>query len=275
MFQCMLLCIVLIVNVTLYLDKCYVIFSLYMLHYIFIHILHYIFPMFLFIDYILLLVIFQALHRDLDNFQSQLSSLYQLSDSVTKNMDTSSITNLTSRLSSLDQRVMALRQILQKQVQILQGDLSQRQRFKALYDAVSAFVDHAARTLGEVEPSKTSETQILQSRHEKLKLLTTKFANNMTELDSLNDLGYRLALDEATATKLRELNHKWHELYSDTKERSKDVQGALLVQQDFTGKCDTWMTFLAETEQDLSTEIGGNLPELISQLRKCEVRTCI
>lgn len=186
-------------------------------------------------------------------------------------MDNSSIVNLTSRLSSLEQRVMALRQILSKQVEALQGDLSQRQRFKALFDSVTAFVNRAARTLGETEPVKTSDTLVLQNRHAKLKLLTSEFADNMTELDNLNDLGYRLALDETSAINLRELNHKWHELYSEAKERSKDVQGHLLAQQDFTGKCDTWMTFLAETEQDLSTEIGSNLPELVSQLRKCEV----
>lgn len=186
-------------------------------------------------------------------------------------MDNSSIVNLTSRLSALEQRVMALRQILSKQVEALQGDLSQRQRFKALFDSVSAFVRRASQTLSETHLPKSSETLVLQSRHEKLKLLTSEFADNMTELDNLNDLGYRLALDETSANNLRELNHKWHELYSDAKEKSKDIQGALLTQQDFTGKCDTWMTFLAETEQDLSVDIGGNLPELINQLRKCEV----
>lgn len=186
-------------------------------------------------------------------------------------MDNSSIVNLTSRLSALEQRVMALRQILSKQVQALQGDLSQRQRFKGLFDSVSAFVNRASRTLSDTELPKTSDTVVLQSRHEKLKLLTSEFADNMTELDNLNDLGYRLALDESSANNLRELNHKWHELYSEAKEKCKDIQGALLTQQDFTGKCDIWMTFLAETEQDLSTDIGGSLPELINQLRKCEV----
>ena len=83
---------------------------------------------------------------------------------------------------------------------------------------------------------------------------------------------YRLALIESDATRLRELNHQWQSLYENTCERSRSLQAAVLQQQDFTAKCQTWMAFLAKTEQDLSREIKGNLLELTEQLRKCEVR---
>jgi len=99
----------------------------------------------------------------------------------------------------------------------------------------------------------------------------TQFNNNMTQLDALNDLGYRMALSEEKSLELRELNHKWQRLYSEAKERNKTLQGIILIQQDFSEKCDAWMTFLAQTEHDLSTEIAGNLPDLVTQQRKCEV----
>ena len=48
------------------------------------------------------------------------------------------------------------------------------------------------------------------------------------------------------------------------------MQAALLMQQDFTSKCQTWMAFLANTERDLATEIAGNLTDLLEQQRKCQ-----
>ena len=210
--------------------------------------------------------------KDLDGFQSNISHLYQLSDAVTKHMDTSSIVTITSRQSGIEQRVMTLRQALSKQIQTLQGDLSQKQRFKDLFSAVTIFLTNAERTLGDEELNKSTDPQALRDRHEEMKNLTIQFNNQMMQLDALNDLGYRMALSEGTAKELRDLNHKWQDLYAETKERNKTLQGLLLTQQDFSEKCDTWMTFLAQTEHDLATEIAGNLPDLQRQLRQCEVR---
>ena len=94
---------------------------------------------------------------------------------------------------------------------------------------------------------------------------------NSGKLDEVNDLGYRLALDASDSSQLLELNHQWHKLHAECQERSKALQSHLLVQQDFTAKCQTWMAFLATTERDLATEIAGNLPDLLEQQRKCRV----
>ena len=215
---------------------------------------------------------FQALQQDLDNFQTQLSDLYRVGDDVTKNMDPSAIVNITSKLSGLEQRVLTLRQKLAKHIQSLQGDLSQQKRFQEAFDNVKAFLSQAQRILGMDDPNKSADEKVLGDRLEYLKELLSQFSDNSAQLDSLNDLGYRLALNETAAADLQDLNHQWHDLFSETKERTKTLQGILLVQQDFTEKCDTWMAFLAQTEADLSTEIAGNLVDLCIQQKKCEVR---
>ena len=87
----------------------------------------------------------------------------------------------------------------------------------------------------------------------------------------MNDLGYRLALDASDSSQLLDLNHQWHRLRAECQERSKALQSHLLVQQDFTTKCQSWMAFLATTERDLATEIVGNLTDLLEQQRKCQV----
>lgn len=213
----------------------------------------------------------QALQKDLDQFQAQLAALYRVGEDVTKNMDPSSIVSITSKLSNLEQRLLTLRQKLGKHVQSLQGDLSQQRRFQEAFENVQAFVSQAQRILGIEDPNRSADAQALSDRLEHLKELLAQFNDNSTKLDALNDLGYRLALNETSAADLQDLNHKWHDLFAETKERCKTLQGMLLVQQDFTSKCDTWMTFLAQTEADLSTEIAGNLIDLLAQQKKCEV----
>lgn len=214
----------------------------------------------------------QTLQRELDHFQSQLADLYRVGEDVTKNMDPSSIVNITSKLSALEQRMLTLRQKLSKHVHGLQGDLSQQRRFQEAFDNVKAFVSQAQRILGMEDPNRSADEKVIGDRLEHLKELCAQFNDNSANLDSLNDLGYRLALNETAAADLQDLNHKWHELFTETKERCKMLQGLLLVQQDFQSKCDTWMTFLAQTEADLSTEIAGNLIDLLAQQKKCEVR---
>lgn len=186
-------------------------------------------------------------------------------------MDPTSIVSITSKLSNLEQSVLALRHKLAKHVQSLQGDLSQQRRFQEAFENVQAFVSQAQRILSIEDPNRSADAQALSDRLEHLKELLAQFNDHSAQLDALNDLGYRLALNETSAADLQDLNHKWHNLFSETKERCKSLQGMLLVQQDFASKCDTWMTFLAQTEADLSTEIAGNLIDLVAQQKKCEV----
>lgn len=107
-----------------------------------------------------------------------------------------------------------------------------------------------------------------------MKFTSARFSLHQTKtakLDEVNDLGYRLALHASDASKLIELNHTWYQLLATCQDRCKALQGHLLVQQDFTAKCETWMTFLASVEHDLSAEIAGNLSDLLEQQRKFQV----
>ncbi|KAK3716921.1 hypothetical protein RRG08_026713 [Elysia crispata] len=135
---------------------------------------------------------------------------------------------------------------------------------------VEKFLTYAAQILAPSDPGKSDEESLLQSRLGQLRQLLLLFNTNYVKLDDVNDLGYRLALKDADAKKLLNLNHQWQDLYEDANERSRSLQGHLLVQQDFTAKCEAWMTFLAHTETDLAREIKGNLRDLQEQLRLCE-----
>lgn len=50
------------------------------------------------------------------------------------------------------------------------------------------------------------------------------------------------------------------------------LQSFLLQQQTFLEKCETWMEFLVQTEENLAVEISGNYPSLMEQQKAHEVR---
>lgn len=50
------------------------------------------------------------------------------------------------------------------------------------------------------------------------------------------------------------------------------LQSFLLQQQTFLEKCETWMEFLVQTEENLAVEISGNYQSLIEQQKAHEVR---
>lgn len=53
------------------------------------------------------------------------------------------------------------------------------------------------------------------------------------------------------------------------------LQSVVLQQQSFLQKCETWMEFLTQTEQNLTAEISGNYQSLLEQQRDHEVNTNI
>lgn len=49
------------------------------------------------------------------------------------------------------------------------------------------------------------------------------------------------------------------------------LQSFLLQQQTFLEKCETWMEFLVQTEENLAVEISGNYQSLVEQQKTHEV----
>lgn len=49
------------------------------------------------------------------------------------------------------------------------------------------------------------------------------------------------------------------------------LQSLLLQQQTFLEKCETWMEFLVQTEENLAVEISGNFQSLMEQQKAHEV----
>ncbi|KAH9507316.1 hypothetical protein Btru_056892 [Bulinus truncatus] len=212
----------------------------------------------------------KEIQSELDNYQSQMSSLYNSTDQLTKYLSPSTISFVMSRNNALEQRMLTLRKLVTQQMSHLTDDMSQLNKFNKAFEAVQKFLSSAETVLVVEDPERSAEEDVLKRQQKTLSELVLSFISNYSKLDAVNDLGYRLALNEFDATRLKDLNHKWQRLYEETNDRCRRMQEHLLVQQDFTEKCQTWMTFLAQTEINLAKELRGNLNDLKEQLRQCE-----
>ena len=190
-------------------------------------------------------------------------------------MDNTTVIHLTSREAVLSERLQTMHQALSRLLHTLQRDLTKKSRFQSTYKSVDSFLANADSLLRGIDPSQSAEEEILRSRINELRDLTTQFSCTQPDLDSLNLIGYRLPLSEGESEHLKVLNQKWYSLSSDTAERFKTVQSHLLLQQDFNEKCQAWMAFLGQVENSLASPISGTYDGLLEQQKADEVGVCV
>ncbi|ELT88687.1 hypothetical protein CAPTEDRAFT_175674 [Capitella teleta] len=208
--------------------------------------------------------------RDLENFAPKLTTLSQLSDQLTPCMDNATIIHITARESSLQQRLNTMQQSLNRQQKMLEEDLNRHARFDLAFKNVDQFLSQAEVILHTADPVSTADAADIRDRLEEFRVLSNKFTEKKSDLETVNLIGYRLSLGEADSQSMRQLNQKWYQLSSETSDRYKHMQSHLLLQQDFSQKCEEWMLFLAQVEKDLTAEVAGNYEALLEQQQAYE-----
>ncbi|OXB83748.1 UNVERIFIED_CONTAM: hypothetical protein H355_013103, partial [Colinus virginianus] len=144
------------------------------------------------------------------------------------------------------------------------------QAFAKNLEDLEAWVTEAEAKLKGQDPGHTSDLSAIQSRMEELKSQMLKFSSMAPDLDRLNELGYRLPLNDKEIKRIQNLNRQWSLISSQTTERFSKLQSFLLQQQTFLEKCETWMDLLVQTEQNLAAEISGNYQSLLEQQKAHE-----
>uniref|UniRef100_A0A8C8SFJ9 Spectrin repeat containing nuclear envelope protein 1 n=1 Tax=Pelusios castaneus TaxID=367368 RepID=A0A8C8SFJ9_9SAUR len=143
--------------------------------------------------------------------------------------------------------------------------------FAQSLEGLEAWIKEAEEMLKGQDPSHSSDLSAIQSRMEELKSQMLKFSSMAPDLDRLNELGYRLPLNDKEIKRMQNLNRQWSMSSSQTTERFSKLQSFLLQHQTFLEKCETWMEFLVQTEQKLAAEISGNYQSLLEQQRAHEL----
>ncbi|CAG5123826.1 unnamed protein product, partial [Candidula unifasciata] len=166
--------------------------------------------------------------------------------------------------------MLTLRQNLTMNITALTEDVATHERFEENVHVVEHVLADVTDALAKHDPVSTNKN-ILMERLAKLKQLVLLFVNNSDNLHTVNDLRHHLSLDEANASRLRDINHQWQTLYEDAIDRTRMLQSSLASHQDFTSKYDMWMTFVTKTEQDLAVCVSGNLSDLLEQRHICQL----
>ncbi|XP_032194599.1 nesprin-1 isoform X17 [Mustela erminea] len=209
--------------------------------------------------------------KELGVVKDSLFVLRELGEQLKQQVDASAASAIQSDQLSLSQHLCALEQALCKQQTMLQTGVLDYETFTKSLEVLEAWIVEAEEILQGQDPSHSSDLSTIQERMEELKGQMLKFSSLAPDLDRLNELGYRLPLNDKEIKRMQSLNRHWSLISSQTTERFSKLQSFLLQHQTFLEKCETWMEFLVQTEQKLAVEISGNYQHLLEQQRAHEL----
>ncbi|XP_039707258.1 nesprin-1 isoform X7 [Pteropus medius] len=209
--------------------------------------------------------------KGLGTVKDSLFVLHELGEQLKQQVDASAASAIQSDQLSLSQHLCILEQALCKQQTMLQTGVLDYETFTKSLEALEAWIIEAEETLQVQDPSPSCDLSTIQERMEELKGQMLKFSSLAPDLDRLNELGYRLPLNDKEIKRMQSLNRHWSLISSQTTERFSKLQSFLLQHQTFLEKCETWMEFLIQTEQKLAVEISGNYQHLLEQQRAHEL----
>ncbi|XP_073726049.1 nesprin-1 isoform X5 [Misgurnus anguillicaudatus] len=203
--------------------------------------------------------------------QTSLQVLLELGEQLKQQVDTSAAAGIQSDHLSLAQRLRAVEQSLSRQQATLQAGVRDYETFNEQLDSLSRWIVEAEEVLESQDPNGSTDQSLIRDRMEELKKQMLKFSGMAPDLERLNELGYRLPLNDSEIKRMQNLNRSWSNTSSQTTERFSKLQALLLQQQTFLEKCETWMEFLVQTEEKLAVEISGNFQSLLEQQRTHEL----
>ncbi|XP_045574102.1 nesprin-1 isoform X3 [Salmo salar] len=203
--------------------------------------------------------------------QASLQVLQELGDQLKQQVDTSAASAVQSDHLSLTQRLAAVEQALSRQLITLQMGVQDYETFSEQLDSLGRWMVEAEEALKVQDPNGSSDLSIIQDRMEELKRKILRFSSMAPDLERLNELGYRLPLNDTEIKRMQNLNRSWSSANAQTTERFSKLQSFLLQQQTFLEKCETWMEFLVQTEEKLAVGISGNYQSLMEQQRAHEL----
>ncbi|XP_075718991.1 nesprin-1 isoform X3 [Rhinoderma darwinii] len=212
-----------------------------------------------------------VLLKNLCAAKSSLAVLQETGEQLKQQVDSSASATILSDHLSLSQRLSVLDQALQRQQAILQAGVLDYETFVKSLEDLEMWLLEAGEVLNGQDPNRSSDLSTIQERMEELKRQMLKFSSLAPDLDRLNELGYRLPLNDKEIKRMQCLNRTWTMVSSQTTERFSKLQSFLLHHQTFLEKCETWMEFLIQTEQKLAVEIPGNYQSLLEQQRAHEL----
>ncbi len=186
----------------------------------------------------------QELESDLKTINVQLSELGQLSKGIAKQMDSATVAHLAAQEAMLMQKLSVLQQVrwtlfcltqyhslcicsvskafvgierhlhllvlqlLNRHLQNTSSGLSKQSKFDESCAALETFLDAVQETLRTEDPLASADEAAIRRRLDELRDVCRQFRLEQQDLDSLNDLGYKLPLSPSDADRLHTINNR-------------------------------------------------------------------
>ncbi|XP_019623175.1 PREDICTED: nesprin-1-like isoform X2 [Branchiostoma belcheri] len=214
---------------------------------------------------------YEELLSELEQYGSDLVGLGSLCEQLCAHVENPASAHLNSQCKALIQRLDSLKQQVIKKLEVAKTKAADSQRFEGEVESLQKLLQEAEEVLQSDDPNKSADETTVRDRMDQIKTQMLKFNNYSGQLEDLNSLGYRLALGEEEANKLRDLNQRWYNMSTLMSNKYRTMQGIMLDKQNFAQKCETWMLFLAQTEKDLAVDIAGNYEGLLEQQKAYEI----
>ncbi|XP_022095690.1 nesprin-1-like isoform X2 [Acanthaster planci] len=209
----------------------------------------------------------------LDELKSyhEIDALRNLVDQLTRHMDGTTANNIASRRRVLSLKQDNLCKALKRFIKTQEADLKMQRQLRDKIQKLLSWLEDATDVINMDDPNRSSDETSIRERMAQLKAVMVEFSGRQSELNSLNEMGYRLSLNRTNAADLSSVNNKWNASFGRVCEKYRRLQGVLLQQQSFAQKCTAWSNFIEETEKNLAVVIAGSYLELLDQQKIYEV----
>ncbi|KAF4071108.1 hypothetical protein AMELA_G00281340 [Ameiurus melas] len=203
--------------------------------------------------------------------QATLQQLTDVEEQLRLQVEPSSMATFHTDYLSLIRRLATVGHALHRQQAVIEVSVKDYKSFREELQCLSRWPEEALEVLKESDPAASADLSSVQERMEKLKIQMLNLSRLSPDLERLNNLGYRLPLNDQEIKNLQNLNRSWTSTSAHSTERFSKLQAVVLQRQSFLEKCETWLGFLTQTEEKLVAEISGNYQSLLEQQREHEL----
>ncbi|XP_060722109.1 nesprin-1 isoform X2 [Tachysurus vachellii] len=203
--------------------------------------------------------------------QAKLQQLTDAEEQLRLQVEPSSMATIHTDYLSLSRRLATVGHALYRQQELMKAGLKDYESFREELRCLSRWPEEAQEVLKESDPTASADLSAVQELMDKLKIQMLNLSRLSPDLERLNRLGYRLPLNDQEIKTLQNLNRNWTSTSAHSTERFSKLQALVLQRQSFLEKCETWLSFLNQTEEKLGTEISGNYQSLLKQQREHEL----
>ncbi|XP_066485712.1 nesprin-2 isoform X2 [Tiliqua scincoides] len=204
----------------------------------------------------------QKLQLGLRNIERRFPKISELADKIAELTEPAAQSLLLEKLQPL-QRISSLKKMLQMKADEFQSELLQLEDFESCLDKLEKCVKESTEVLDSLSQRDEDSDQLLNQA-----LGLTALS---PEMESLNEVSFKLPLSDFTAKRLQDLNWQWTQRTAMSLERCSELQGVQSDEKKFLQKCQNWVQFLEKAKEDLKEEVPGTLQKLWEQQRQYEI----